>query len=519
MNILGIDSLSNPLLLAKRKVSRSMMASSYDRRGGNHDWSNYLRREGRAAVMMDSEGPGCITRIWTADPQKGTVKIFIDRNPEPVIKMPFEQLFQTLPLTHGVGGEGEEHSKRSSEEHLAMGYTTYCPIPFQSHCKVTIEPEDDYLYYHINAQLYPPGTQVEPFELEPWLNATSIVNAKKQLSDWSDGKPLIDMSSAVACELNLQPGEEAVILDHEGAGIVRGIRLRLPEGLTGPEREHVRENLWLIAHFDEDEPRDASVRAPIGPMFLDYGQEPAPGSLFCGADSQGEYYCFFPMPHHLRAKIRLVNRSVLGLTVTAQVLHEPAHEIERDLLRFRATWHIETPFGPDHRDYDGLACRLLNLDGFNNVEFLYAFGAGHFVGCSFVMDVRDAPTDRALCEGDEMFFVDDDPRLTMYGTGAEDYLNDAWGVRGYAGYLSGTATMGEWGNGLQMCGYRLHVPDPIPFTRTGRFTIEHGTGNNCSGLFKSVAYWYMDPSLTRTRTEEWRWNDLRTGKRKINEEE
>ena len=118
-----------------------------------------------------------------------------------------------------------------------------------------------------------------------------------------------------------------------------------------------------------------------------------------------------------------------------------------------------------------------------------------------------------------MFFIDDDPRLTMYGTGAEDYLNDAWGVRGYAGYLSGTATIGEWGNGLQMCGYRLHVPDPIPFTRSGRFTIEHGTGNNCSGVFKSVAYWYMDPSLTRTRTEEWRWNDLRTGKRQTNQDD
>lgn len=503
------------MLLPKRKFERAMMASSYDRRGGNHDWSNYLRREGRAAVMMEADGPGCITRIWTADPQKGTVKMFLDRNPIPTIEMPFETLFQALPLTHGVGGEGEEHSSRSKAEHLAMGYTTYCPIPFQSHCKVTIEPEDDYLYYHINASLYPPGTEVEPFGVKN----TSIDAAKAVLANWEQGIPLVDMSGASAGEVVVEPGQEAVILDHAGAGVVRGIRVRLPHGLTPHELEHVRENLWLFAHFDEDEPRDASIRAPIGPMFLDYGQPQAAASLFCGKDREGEYYCFFPMPHHRSVQIRLVNRTILSLNLTAQVLHEPAEEIDRDLLRFRATWHIETPFGPDHRDYDGLACRLLNLDGFNNVEFLYAFGAGHFVGCGFVMDVRDAPTDRALCEGDEMFFIDDDPRLTMYGTGAEDYLNDAWGVRGYSGYLSGTATMGEWGNGLQMCGYRLHVPDPIPFTRSGRFTIEHGTGNNCSGVFKSVAYWYMDPSLTRTRTEEWRWNDLRTGKRKMNEDD
>src|SRR5580700_4477424 len=118
MNTLGIECLSDLLLLAKRKISRGAMASSYDRRGGNHDWSNYIRREGRAAVMMESEGPGCITRIWTADPQKGTVKIYLDRNPEPAIEMPFEKLFESLPLTHGVGGEGEEHSKQSKEERL-----------------------------------------------------------------------------------------------------------------------------------------------------------------------------------------------------------------------------------------------------------------------------------------------------------------------------------------------------------------------------------------------------------------
>jgi hypothetical protein len=48
--------------------------------------------------MMESDGPGCITRIWTADPQKGTVKFYLDRNPIPAIEMPFEQFFQTLPL-------------------------------------------------------------------------------------------------------------------------------------------------------------------------------------------------------------------------------------------------------------------------------------------------------------------------------------------------------------------------------------------------------------------------------------
>jgi len=509
----GISYFANPLLLAKKKNARALMASSYDRRGGNHDWSNYIRREGKAAVMMESDGPGCITRIWTADPQKGKVAIYIDG--QHAIECKFADLFDLLPLSFGIGGESKENYARSKAESVSMGHTSYCPIPFQRHCKITIEPEDDYLYYHVNYHLFPPNTQVESFSQSESLDTADIRAAKKVWADWKDGKPLVDMSDAKRQEIEIQPGAEAKVLDHSGPGVVRGIRIR-PQAIQQSIVEYIRDNVWLVAHFDDDEPRDASVRAPIGPMCLDFGQEVKPHSLFVGTDPDGDYYCFYPMPHHDKAHIMLVNRTILPLTVSAAVLHD-AGPVEPDLLRFRATWHIETPFGPDHRDYEGLACRLLNLDGTNNVEFLNTDGAGHFVGCGFVADMRDGPTDRAAGEADEIFFVDDDWRLTMNGTGLEDYMNDAWGIRGYVGPLSGSATTGEGGKDIQIYGYRLHVPDPVPFTRKGRFTIEHGTGNNCSGLYRSVAYWYMDPTRTRTRTEEWRWEALRTGKAQMND--
>jgi hypothetical protein len=106
-------------------------------------------------------------------------------------------------------------------------------------------------------------------------------------------------------------------------------------------------------------------------------------------------------------------------------------------------------------------------------------------------------------------FIDDDPRLTLYGTGAEDYVNDAWGVRGYGGVLSGDALGGKWGEHPQLYGHRLHLSDAVPFVRKGRFTLEHGTGNNCSGSYRSVAYWYMNPASARTRVEERHWEEIR----------
>ena len=508
----SIEPLYNPPALAKRKAGRHRLASSYDRRGGNHDWSNYLRREGSSAVLMEAEGPGCITRIWTADPQRGTLRIYIDGDEAPAIETPFAKLFDALPLSFGIGGESPENYERSRDERLPMGRTSYCPIPFARSCKITIDPEDDYLYYHVNAHLFPPDAPVRSFDPDTSLDAPEIRRAQAVWADWEAGRPLMPWDGAEASVYRIPPGGEATLLRREGAGIVRGIRVALPPAEDARTAEHLRDHLWLVGHFDDDEPRDPCVRAPVGPLCLDYGQDRKPRSLFVGTDAEGAFYCFFPMPFAHRAVLRLVNRSIVPIDgIRVQLLLETETEIPPDLFRFRATWHAETPFGPDHRDYGGVACRLLNLDGRDNYELLNVRGGGHFVGCGFHIDLRDAPTDRAAGEGDEMFFVDEDPALTLYGTGTEDYVNDAWGIRGYDGPLSGSAIAGAWGVDPQIFGYRIHAPDPVPFVRKGRFTLEHGTGNNCSGAYRSVAYWYMDPAVNRTKTEEARWEALRGG--------
>lgn len=510
MNIPGIACLAQPLMLATEKFAQSLMASSYDRRGGNHDWSNYVRTEGNAAVLMESEGPGCITRIWTADPQQGVLRIFLDGQAEPVIQTPFRDLFRLLPLSFGIGGEGPENYERSRIERVPMGHTSYCPIPFQRSCKITIEPEDDYLYYHVNYHLYPPGTPVTSFDPATSLNTPEIARAASVWAAWTRQEPLLSWTDAETQVFAVAPDEAVDLLTEEGAGVIQGLRIALPEAADARTKAYIRDNLWLTAHFDDDEPRDPSVRAPIGPLCLDFGQSPAPRALFVGTDSEGAYYLFFPMPYARSVRLHLVNRSILPLEgIRVSLLRTRMEALPSDLRRFRATWHIETPFGPDHRDYGGVACRLLNLDGRDNYEFLNVRGAGHFVGCGFHADLRDAPTDRAAGEGDEMFFIDEDPRLTLNGTGAEDYINDAWGLRGYVGPLSGDAISGTWGVDPQFFGYRLHVPDWIPFVRKGRFTLEHGTGNNCSGLYRSVAYWYMAPAANRTKTEEARWEAIR----------
>jgi hypothetical protein len=459
---------------------------------------------------MEAEGPGRITRIWTADPQQGTVRIYLDDDREPAIAMPFRELFARLPLSFGIGGEGPENYHRSAEERLPMGHTTYCPIPFARSCRVTIEPEDDYLYYQINYELFPPSEDVTTFDLATSHESREIRQAQAAWDGWQRGDTASLWGGAGLQTVDVTRGRESVLLDRGGSCVITGLRIKLPPSADAARAAHIRDSLWVVAHFDDDQERDPSVRAPLGPLCLDFGQSPAPRALLAGTDAEGAYYLRFPMPFSERARVRLVNWSLFDLEgIEVSVLTESLEAVGRDFARFRAVWHIETPFGPDHRDYGGVACRILNLDGRDNYELLNVRGAGHFVGSAFHIDLSDAPTDRAAVEGDEMFFLDDDPRLTHYGTGTEDYLNDAWGVRGYQGPVSGTGMTGSWGKDIQVFGHRLHLSDPIPFVRRGRFTLEHGTGNNCSGLYRSIAYWYALPTTNRVKVEEARWEEIR----------
>lgn len=505
-----LEPIYNPIALARPQRHRACMASSFDRRGGNHDWSNYIRTRGDEAVLLETEGPGCITRIWTADPRDARVRIFVDSTREPVLSIALFDLFRTLPLSFGVGGESSANHERSRTSRLPMGHTSYCPIPFEHGCVITITPPDDYLYYQINYSMFPRDTKLKSFDPDADMDTQPIRLAAKAWSDWERGKPVVAMERAARRSFDVPAGGQEALFSHEGAGVVRGMRITLRLPREPAEASHVLDNVWVVAHFDDDEPRDPSIRAPIGPLHMRFGQERPAKSLLVGAEPSGEHYCFFPMPFAERASISIVNRSVLPLKgAEAAVLAEPPRGATQDMLRFRATWHSETPFGPDHRDYDGVACRLLNVDGRNNYEILAARGAGHFAGCAFHADLRDAPTDRAACEGDEMFFVDDDPGCSINGTGTEDYLNDAWGMRGYCGPISGDDVARAFGDGPQLFGYRLHLSDSIPFRHTGRFTLEHGTGNNCSGLYRSVAYWYMHPSAANTKREETWWQQTR----------
>ena len=95
-------------LLARppRPGERSGNFTSYDRSsqydpekesyidwGANADGTGVIRMDGKDAVAAELEGPGVIWRIWSARPQAGHIRFFIDGSDSPALDIPFEEYF------------------------------------------------------------------------------------------------------------------------------------------------------------------------------------------------------------------------------------------------------------------------------------------------------------------------------------------------------------------------------------------------------------------------------------------
>jgi hypothetical protein len=141
--------------------------SSYDRRsrydaaadtyidwGANGDGYGVIRSEGDTVVLAEMEGPGCIWRIWSADPGDGHVKIYLDGSLEPAIDLPFKAYFD---LKH------EPFVYPALVYTAALGRNSYVPIPYRKSCKVVAENGWG-RYYHFTYSSFPKGTVVPTFQ-------------------------------------------------------------------------------------------------------------------------------------------------------------------------------------------------------------------------------------------------------------------------------------------------------------------------------------------------------------------
>jgi hypothetical protein len=264
---------------------------------------------------------------------------------------------------------------------------------------------------------------------------------------------------------HLKAGDEVTLFAHDGAGCVHRF------WVTIAPRTDVSILSEAIIRMYWDGDKYPSVECPIGAFFgVGFGEQKDYISMPL-SETSGGYNCYWPMPFHKSARWTLTNGSGKALeSFYYNIDYTALDSLPADTRHFHAQFRRENPTTPGR-----------------NYTILETNGEGHYVGTALFMKGKTL----SFLEGNEMIYIDGDVKPTIEGTGTEDYFCSGWYFdRGlYSAQYHGVIIKDE--KPARVSAYRWHIEDAIPFSKSIRFTIEHGAEDIISADYSSVAYYYL----------------------------
>ncbi len=492
---------------------QSLQASSYNRRSTHRDkpgWFadsdgvGFVRTEqvnGKTEwVIMEHEGPGCITKMWTPFFYYGfnnrvgpRIRVYLDGAETPVIDEVFIELLTRNEWPASYGTRPPQSNSFQVPSPFA-GFTAragnlYLPIPFARGCKITLTGKA--FYNIINYRAYSRGTQVETFTMDRYRQASDAFAAT--------GKRLLAPSArtgntACRAEGDIAAGDRLALKLPEGAAAVRKVEIKLDPQAVARNPAMLRTSI-LTMTFDGNQ----TVWVPLGDFFCSANALNPMHTLTRSVTADGKLTCRWVMPYRKTATLALQNldEAAVGATLTADV---GAWNWDARSMRFHAGWR------PDD---------ILPGTPFKDWNFIDIRGSGVFVGDVWTV----LNPDRGWWgEGDEKIYVDDAWERgfpTHFGTGTEDYYGWAGGVNPtkqdvfthpFLANASVGSTEENNSRGFNAC-TRIRALDAIPFRSRLRFDIEASPGTqirnpwNLLG-YSSVAFWYALPGASSNRSPQ-----------------
>ncbi len=253
----------------------------------------------------------------------------------------------------------------------------------------------------------------------------------------------------------IAPGETLTIADVKGSGRVTHFWCTI----ASPSPDHLRE---LVLRCTWDDASRPAVECPIGDFFaqgpgkyVEYSSAPV------SVGGRMALNCYWPMPFRKHAVITVTNEG-------DRRVNSFYYNIDYRLERRR-----KEPVNYFHTQYRNYFPAPVGQD----LTICDVKGSGHFVGT--VVTVL-ANSDGWWGEGDDNWFIDGAEKPQISGTGSEDYFCGAWDFQhafqtpffGVTYYDN--AEKGGEKRGIQNTVYRWHIQDPVPFTKSLLFTLEHG---------------------------------------------
>jgi hypothetical protein len=277
----------------------------------------------------------------------------------------------------------------------------------------------------------------------------------------------------------LAPGQTLTLFDYKGTGVVHRFWLTfLPRASLGADPQAIiAAHRQAIIRMYWDNERTPSVEVPLGDFFgVGFGEQHDYQSLPL-SETSGGYNCYWPMPFHHAARWTITNLGANAMLLWWNIDFTAQDKLPADLPHFHAQWRRENP-----------------TTAGQNYTILEASGHGHFAGTALFMQGLTGSGALALTflEGDEMIYLDGERTPSIIGTGTEDYFNGGFYFdQGPFAALYHGAPIKDDAH-VRVSAYRWHVEDAMPFRRSIRVTIEHGTNNTVAADYSSVAYFYQN---------------------------
>ncbi|GAB4154375.1 MAG: hypothetical protein Fur0037_23040 [Planctomycetota bacterium] len=439
---------------------RCLQFASTDPTGKGNDHGHYLRSDGDRHVLAEMNGPGVVTRIWSAN-AAGRIRVFLDGEREPRIDAPFQALFTGAypPFAEPIA------------THRSGGWISYFPIPYRKSCRIEVDRLEDpgALYYHVQYLRLPPESRVRTFTRD--LPERERQALEEVLRRWRNPGPRGDAARAdgreIRASIRLGPAESREAFALDGEGTILELRARVD-----PPVPEVLRGVLLSASFEGTR----TVAVPLGDLFGCGFGPVAHAGLAVGWDEDGGY-CAFPMPFRRGASIALRNASERPARIECSIRVARRRPPEGAM-----TFHAE------FRSVDGVGADLY--------EIADAEGPGKLV---MVSQALQGVGNLWYLEGNEQFFVDGEERPSILGTGTEDFYNGGWywSEGPFALPLHGLSEKAEWTTN-RTTPWRTFVPDAVPFERRMRACIEHGSSNEVKdAYYSSVACFYAKAQPVR----------------------
>ncbi len=157
------------------KSCKSKRVSSYDKKGGNHDWLDF--EPGETKTIADIGSAGIIRHIWithwTGDEagveekfalRKLVIRMYWDGEENPSVEAPLGDFF-------GIGfgiRKVYNNAALSMSPQDGKAYNCFFPMPFSTNAKITIENDCD---CHTNFYFYIDYEEYEQLEVDAYFHA------------------------------------------------------------------------------------------------------------------------------------------------------------------------------------------------------------------------------------------------------------------------------------------------------------------------------------------------------------